>query len=172
LYILQVKTTPLFPYRGDSIVIAFTCAACGKSFSVSDDKVGMRAKCLNCGKVVRVPDEMEDLRPLNLKGSIRNTRPPVQQEPWYYSFLENYATVVSLVGAVVCGVGWIITLIGLYGFMEKAAPAMGVLLFLVIFLTWGLLYLGLAVGSALVLVVVDGARKLRAIQQGREGAEA
>jgi hypothetical protein len=97
---------------------------------------------------------------------------PHDEEPWYYSFLANHARAVLWLGLFACGltfVGVVVTLI-LVMLTNLHADRGGLVLlvsmwsFLALILT-GFAMLGLRLLVALVLLIVDAARHLRALQR-------
>ncbi|HZY87989.1 MAG TPA: DUF4339 domain-containing protein [Gemmataceae bacterium] len=95
-----------------------------------------------------------------------------EYEPWYYGFLERYAKVGLVLGAVVCLLTFVLFVVS--GPLWAAAARGGAglveaLLGVVVgVLALGLALLALALQTAFVLLAVDAARHLRALRRRRD----
>jgi hypothetical protein len=94
-------------------------------------------------------------------------RPP-RPEPWYYGFLEKYATVAMWLGILACGLGFLAFVLGAVLFaiwFNNVAAVLGVVAALVLgLLVFGLAVLAILFQAALILLAVDAARHLRSIE--------
>jgi hypothetical protein len=84
-------------------------------------------------------------------------------EPWYYGFLERYAKVGLVLGAVVCLLAFVWLVVS--GVLWAAAGVAGALGVVVGVLGLGLALLALVLQTAFVLLAVDAARSLRALRR-------
>jgi hypothetical protein len=92
----------------------------------------------------------------------------LRPEPWYYGFLEKYATVAMWLGILACGLGFLAFVVGAVLFASRTHDVTAVLV-VVVALVLGLLGFGLAVlallfQAALILLAVDAARHLRSLE--------
>jgi hypothetical protein len=92
----------------------------------------------------------------------------LRPEPWYYGFLEKYATVAMWLGILACGMGFLAFVVETV-LRASRAPDVAAVLRAVVALVLGLLVFGLAVltllfQAALILLAVDAGRHLRSLE--------
>ncbi len=93
--------------------IRFSCATCGKQFSVADNWAGRRAKCKDCGSVISVPIPLGNTPP----------PPPPIQTPLDYSTrgLERPKTLFLVIGGAVAA-AFVLGILALLPFPRRLPP--------------------------------------------------
>lgn len=164
-------------------MINFPCSQCGKQFNVADESAGKKAKCLDCGEQLRVPSPpaappvqkplepsmVADLLNVRLRGDPRPAEDAAKpKEPWQYAFLEKAAGGVWSHGIPMCLLGFALSMLASCSVKE---PGYVLLLMAFSVLAWGLIYFSLVVWSAVMLVLVEGGRNLRAMRESWKVSE-
>lgn len=141
-------------------MISFTCPTCGRAASAPDSAAGRRTRCPGCQAPFTIP--MESPR----AATEVVVAPPVPREPNFYRTLEICADVVGCLYCVVAGLVVLASMVeavlinGSLGFVIFGLP--------VGLLSGGLIVLGGLVQRALLLLVVDVGRSLRAVMRNTE----
>jgi hypothetical protein len=135
------------------------CPRCKRGMIVSTDSPV--ASCANCGMKIAVGQpaapgdpfaELEDV-----SGGVGEMEP--DDEPWFYGFLAGYAFLLMFVSIIIMTFG--VLLVGVGASAQNVPPAQifGAVLILIV------MFIGVLVTVAFILLAVDIGRNLRAINR-------
>lgn len=161
-----------------------SCSSCGAKLRAPDNAAGRTFKCPKCGDLLRAPTTTNGLPDSDFTAEPEEPEPKEQEslghdgEPWFYGYLEKYAKILQILYyviaagiAVLATILFIMALVGAFSSM-KGSGGFGVIGVFLSFLGWILSLVGIAaalllglVGVALLLLVVDVARNVRAIKK-------
>ncbi len=140
----------------DGPQLTFICPFCSETYSVSEELAGKKITCRNCYEPCRVPERKasRETAPEAVPAPSSPPAGPIVKEPWYYGFLEYFATAGMVLGGMACLIGFVVSFAQLKKGEERLTTA-----FLVAYL---LAFLGIVSWMALVRIVVDIGRRIRA----------
>jgi predicted Zn finger-like uncharacterized protein len=165
--------------------IRFQCPSCSARIRARDDKSGRSARCKRCGGMVTVPAAISLFSAATFSGedaernawravlgspAVPPTRPdsasptaPVRPgEPWYFRWVEGYAELSRFLAFGLLGVGLVLALLYLV-FSAGPSAALSVAVGAVVASA------GILLSAALLMLLLDIARSLRAIRGGKAG---